>query len=165
LALATGFSASFISQLENGRVSPSIGSMEKIAHALGVSLAQFFVAASNGEGGLIVRSAQRRALSSGWSHAEIESLAVPRPSARLESILVTLQPGGRSGKHPYPDAREQLALVMRGAVTLTLGPEEYRLRRGDAATILADELRLWRNDGKTAAQVLIVAALGGRMLA
>jgi transcriptional regulator with XRE-family HTH domain len=38
----TGFSASFLSQVENGQASPSIASMERIAAALGVTLAQFF---------------------------------------------------------------------------------------------------------------------------
>jgi transcriptional regulator with XRE-family HTH domain len=36
LAAQTDFSPSFISQLENGQVSPSISSMERIAAALGV---------------------------------------------------------------------------------------------------------------------------------
>jgi transcriptional regulator with XRE-family HTH domain len=34
-AAQTGFSPSFISQLENGQVSPSLGSLQKIAEALG----------------------------------------------------------------------------------------------------------------------------------
>src|SRR5512146_3005663 len=80
LAGQTGFSASFISQLENGQVSPSIGSMEKIAAVLGVSLSQFFADAAAGEGGLIVKRAERKGLSSGWSNAEIEALSFVRPS-------------------------------------------------------------------------------------
>lgn len=42
LGEVTGFSASFLSQVENGLASPSISSMEKIAAALGVTLWQFF---------------------------------------------------------------------------------------------------------------------------
>jgi quercetin dioxygenase-like cupin family protein len=161
-ARQTGFSASFISQLENGQVSPSISSMEKIAAALGVTLGQFFVETDGGEGGLVVRAAERAALSSGWSQAEVEALSVARPTARLEATLVTLRPGGRSGKHPYPDAREEFAFVVQGEVVLTLGPEEYRLRRGDAATILPGELRLWRNEARAPARFVIVASSVGR---
>ena len=40
-AAQTGFSPSFISQLENGQVSPSLGSLQKIADALGVTLGEF----------------------------------------------------------------------------------------------------------------------------
>jgi transcriptional regulator with XRE-family HTH domain len=164
LARTTGFSASFMSQLENGQVSPSIGSMEKIAAALGVSLGQFFVAAAGGEGGLIVRSKERQTLSSGWSKAEIEGLSRPGVNPLLEAVLVTLHPGGRSGKHPYPDPRAQFAFVVKGAATLSLGPEEHRLARGDSATILPGELRLWRNPGRGPVQLVIIATPAVRPL-
>jgi transcriptional regulator with XRE-family HTH domain len=42
LATTTGFSPSLISQAENNQVTPSIGSLERIAMALGVNLSQFF---------------------------------------------------------------------------------------------------------------------------
>ena len=146
LAKQSGFSPSFISQVENGQVSPSISSMEKIAAAVGVSLGDFFGAVTGGEGGLIVRVADRPGLSSGWSNAEIEALNAPGSLARLEAMLITLRKGGRSGKHPYAHSREEFAFVMQGEVVLTLGPDDHRLRRGDAATILPGELRLWRNE-------------------
>jgi quercetin dioxygenase-like cupin family protein/DNA-binding XRE family transcriptional regulator len=164
LARQTGFSPSFMSQVENGQVSPSISSMEKIATAVGVTLGDFFAAATGGEGGLVVRVADRPALSSGWSNAEIEALNVPGPMARLEAMLITLRPGGRSGKHPYAHPLEEFAFVVQGEVILTLGPQEHRMRRGDAATILPGELRLWRNEARTPARVLIVASPVGRSM-
>jgi quercetin dioxygenase-like cupin family protein/DNA-binding XRE family transcriptional regulator len=158
LATQTGFSPSFISQLENGQVSPSISSMEKIASTLGVSLVDFFAAASEADGGLVVRAGDRHALTSGWSKAAIEAVSPLAAPARLEVISITLEPGGRSGKHPYAHPREEFALVLKGRVTLTLGPEEHELRAGDAACVLPGELRLWRNDSRAAAQVLIVTS-------
>ena len=161
LARESGFSPSFMSQVENGQVSPSISSMEKIATAVGVTLGDFFAAVSGADGGLIVRVGERQALSSGWSAAEIEALSVPGPRVRLEALLITLRPGGRSGKHPYAHDREEFAFVTRGEVMLTLGPEEHRLRRGDAATIRPGELRLWRNAAKAPVQILIIASSAG----
>ena len=163
LATQTGFSPSFMSQVENGQVSPSINSMEKIAAALGVTLGEFFVAASEGEGGLVVRADDRQVLGSGWSNADIEALISPGSTARLEAILITLRPGGRSAKHPYPHPREEFAFVLQGRVVLVLGPEEHRLRRGDATTILPGELRLWRNESAAPAKVMVVTSpIGGR---
>jgi transcriptional regulator with XRE-family HTH domain len=159
LARQTGFSPSFMSQVENGQVSPSISSMERIASAVGLTLGEFFAAVGCGEGGLIVRVADRRSLTSRWSNAEIEVLSAPR--SRLEMLLITLRPGGRSGKHPYAHTSEEVAFVARGEVTLTLGPQEHRLRLGDAATILAGELRLWRNCTRSLARILIVSSTFG----
>jgi quercetin dioxygenase-like cupin family protein len=164
LATLTDFSASFMSQVENGHVSPSIASMEKIAAALGVTLGEFFEAVGGARGGSIVRADERQALSSGWSNAQIEALGLPDPAARLDAILITLQPGGRSGRHPSSHRREEFAFVLQGQVVLTLGPEEHRLRRGDAVRILPGELHLWRNDARNPAHVMIVtSAIAGAL--
>ena len=78
-------------------------------------------------------------------------------------MLITLGKGGRSGKHPYAHSQEEFSYVMQGQVILTLGPDDHRLRRGDAATILAGELRLWRNETSAPAKVIVVTSpIGGR---
>jgi transcriptional regulator with XRE-family HTH domain len=73
-AAQTGFSPSFISQLENGQVLPSLGSLHKIAEALGVTLGEFFAAAETEDETLIVRSEKRRRMDSTWTDAHIEAL-------------------------------------------------------------------------------------------
>jgi quercetin dioxygenase-like cupin family protein len=157
LAAQTDFSPSFISQVENGVVSPSIASMEKIARSLGVTLGEFFAAASEGEGGLIVRAAERLELSSVWSQGRLEALA-PMTGRRMEPVLITLEPGGRSGKHPHPHNTEEFAFVLEGAPTLTLGPEEHLLATGDAVTIRPQELRRWENRSRSLVRILVVSA-------
>jgi transcriptional regulator with XRE-family HTH domain len=157
LAARTDFSPSFISQVENGVVSPSIASMEKIARALGVSLGEFFAAAAEGESGLIVRSDDRLEMASEWSQGQIEALA-PITGRRMEPVMITLHPGGRSGKHPTGHTTEQFAYVLEGEPTLTLGPEEHVMRPGDAVTIRPQELRRWENRNRKVARILIVAS-------
>ena len=73
LAERVDFSASFLSQIENGQCSPSISSMEKIANALGVTLGQFFLSA-NQHVVNIVRASERDHMALDWSRAEIASL-------------------------------------------------------------------------------------------
>jgi len=159
LAARTDFSPSFISQLENGQVSPSIGSMEKIAGVLGTTLAEFFAGVGEAASGVVVRVAERRRIPSGWSHGEVETLSTPLRSGRsLEGLLVTLEPGGRSGKHPSARTGEEFAFVLSGRPTLTLGPDRHVLEPGDAVTILSQELRMWANEGTAAAYVLIVSS-------
>ena len=157
LASRTDFSPSFISQVENGLASPSIASMEKIAQALGVTLGEFFAAVAESEGGRIVRASERPTLSSAWSHGTVEALAPVGGRRQLEPVLITLEAGGRSGKHPAARVREEFALVLDGEVSLTLGPDTHVLRAGDAAMIQPRELRVWVNNGASATRILIVA--------
>ncbi len=155
LGARTGFSASFISQMENGLVSPSIGSMQKIAAALGVTLGEFFTAAGEGATGTIVRARDRTGFESNWSSAELQLLGASR---RLEAVLITLDPGGRSGKHPASGHdHEEFAFVLKGPLALTLGPDRHALRTGDSVTFLPGELRLWENPGRASARLMLVA--------
>jgi XRE family transcriptional regulator, regulator of sulfur utilization len=157
LAELTEFSASFISQVENGQASPSIGSLERIASAVGVTLGEFFAAPSGGQQ-LIVRAAAREHLESAWSNARLDALGPMSGGRRLEPVLITLEPGGRSGKRPHAHAMEEFAFVLEGRVRLTLGEEEHALEAGDAVTITPDQPRAWENTGSTAARILVVSA-------
>ena len=73
LAARTGFSASFISQVENGVVSPSIASMEKICHVLGATLSECFAEACRGAAHAIVRPPERVQLPTSWMRAPTAS--------------------------------------------------------------------------------------------
>jgi transcriptional regulator with XRE-family HTH domain len=156
LAERTGFSASFMSQVENGQASPSISSMERIASALGVTLAEFFQAAQ-GTPPAVVRRDSRPALSSEWSQAQLEALGTAGAGARLLPVLVTLQPGGASGRGAHPVGHEEFALVIAGSVMLTLGEVEHTLAEGDAVTIPAGTPRRWHNGATEPTRVLMVA--------
>jgi XRE family transcriptional regulator, regulator of sulfur utilization len=152
----TGFSASFLSQVENGQASPSISSMERIANALGVTLAEFFDGA--GRVGGVTRAGARPTLESEWSRGRIESLGGSVQGGRLQPFLVTLEPGGSSGKRPAPGVHEEFALVLEGTVELTLEEGPQTLGPGDAVTIRAGAPRRWHNPGSGPARFLIVAA-------
>ena len=158
-AAQTGFSPSFISQLENGQVSPSLGSLQKIAEALGVTLGEFFAATASGaEEDLIVRPSARRRLDSTWTDVHLEALGSMTRSRKLEPVLAILGPGGKSGKHLHSHSREEFAFVLKGSVTLTLGDEESELRPGDAVTLPAHAPHRWENRGREAAEILMVAS-------
>lgn len=158
-AVQTGFSASFISQLENGQVSPSLGSMQTIAEALGVTLGEFFAAAAAGtEEDLVVRADERRRLDSTWTDAHLEALGSMTRSRRLEPVLAIFGPGGKSGKRPHSHSCEEFAFVVKGRVSLTLGDEESDLGPGDSVTLPAHSPHRWENRGSETVEIVMVAA-------
>jgi transcriptional regulator with XRE-family HTH domain len=157
VAEQTGFSASFLSQVENHQASPSISSMERIAAALGVTLGEFFQTAERENPANIVRPSARHTLYSQWSRARIESLAGGALNGRLQPVLVTMKPGGSSGKRPHPAPFEEFALVLSGSVVLTTEDDEQVLCAGDAVTIRAGAPRRWHNPTQEATQIVVVS--------
>jgi transcriptional regulator with XRE-family HTH domain len=159
LAAETGFSPSLISQVEHSHVMPSIGSLERIAMALGVSLSTFF-AESETNSEELVRANARQKLTSTWSPVSIEALRPMKGVGMLEPILIVMAPGGRSGNFPTARAGEKFAFVLDGEVTLTLGDEVHGLRTGDAITFASAMPHQLENTGTDPAHVVIVTARG-----
>ena len=48
--------------------------------------------------------------------------------------MITMAPGGCSGKYPIAHSGEEFTFILEGEITLTLGDEVYVLRTGDAIT-------------------------------
>jgi transcriptional regulator with XRE-family HTH domain len=155
LATQTGFSPSLISQVEHSQVTPSLGSLERIAMALGVSLGTFFAKPEPSSVGL-VRSSARPKLTSTWAPVSVEALAPLGGVGTLEPVMLTMAPGGRSGQYPTTPGRERFALIFAGEVTLTLGDEVHVLQHGDALTFTPATEHQWDNTGAGPAQVVIV---------
>ena len=156
-AASAGFSASFVSQVENGQTSPSIASLERLARALGLGLTDFFSRLA-AEPALVMRRAERRRFTSEWSRARLEPLVPPEALRSLEGVLITLEGGGRSGKDASVQPHEQLALVLEGEIALTIGRASHVLGVGDAAAIPSNCPHAWENRAASPARVAIVAA-------
>lgn len=155
LATRAGFSPSFVSQIERGQASPSIASLERLAHALGVTLGDFFRPAA---AAVVTRAGGRAELTSAWSHAQIEALGPTGPGRAFEPMMITLAPGGQSGSRPYSHGGDEFAIVFEGEVRLTLGEETFQLARGDAATFSAETPHCWENLASKPARIVVVSA-------
>jgi transcriptional regulator with XRE-family HTH domain len=156
LAERTDFSASFLSQIENGQCSPSISSMEKISNALGVSLGQFFLSA-NQQQATVVRASDRAHMALDWSRAEIASLGSLSNSSQFRASMIIIKPGGLTGKYATPSISDEFAMVFEGRVILKLHDTEQVLERGDSVTIVAGTDRQWRNESEVLGEILVIS--------
>ena len=156
LAERTGFSPSFLSQVERNQVSPSISSLQKIAQSLGVTIAKFFAARE--ESRPIIRSAERQTIRSNWSKGRIGMLLDPSWDFPVEMVLITMDPGGTSSRHQAPQPRTQVALVLHGEAMLTLGENEHVMKAGDSVLIKQGVAHRWENGSTGEVQILIATA-------
>lgn len=159
LAARTGFSPSFISQMEAEAVSPSIASLQKVAEELGVTLGQFF-SSLEVVPREVVRREERSEYESGWSHSTVEVLADPAPGRKLSAVQITVEPGGTSGKRAAFELQEAVVLVLSGELVAYLGGRKLELREGDAAYVSGGVGFSWENPGLEEAILVMVAAPG-----
>jgi transcriptional regulator with XRE-family HTH domain len=152
LASQAGVTESFLSQVERGVASPSIASVQRIARALGQSIAELF--AADDRAGIVVRAADRRRVVYQGLGA-IDEFLTRRTDGRLQVILSTIEPGGGTGEEAYShDSDEEVVVVLEGRLDLWVGPEHYRLETGDAVTHSSRVPHRNTNPGPAVARVL-----------
>lgn len=159
LAKRTGFSPSFISQMEADAVSPSLASLERIAGELGVTLGQLFTSLESAPR-TVVHRAERQSYESVWSRSIVEVLADAVPGRKMSAVQVTVTPGGASGRRAAPSPHDTFALVLSGALVLTTEEGSVELGEGDAAYILEGTAFSWENRGEEPAELLVVGTEG-----
>jgi transcriptional regulator with XRE-family HTH domain len=152
LAERAGVTESFLSQVEREVTSPSIASVQRIAGALDLAIAELFV--EEAPHGRVVRRADRRRIAYPGLGA-VDEFLTSGLDGRLQVILSTIEPGGGTGDEPYShDSDEEVVLVLSGRLELWVADEHHVLEEGDTATY-SSRLKHWnRNTGDTTAVVL-----------
>lgn len=171
LASEAGLSASLVSDVERGKVEPSISTLKRLAAALGTTLAYFFSEPTS-LAGRVVRASERDVLgksavaASPAARSAIETagvrfeIASPPESETIEAIFGRYEAGASLGD-PITHEGEEWGMVLTGRLKVWIGEEIYFLDPGDAIAFpsslphrmenIADEPTeyIWINTPKT----------------
>jgi mannose-6-phosphate isomerase-like protein (cupin superfamily) len=131
IAERADLSESFLSQVERGRANASVGSLKRIAAALGVTVADLFE--PNGSAGRprVLRRDVRPNLAFGTLGRKF--MLTPRPLEHLQVIVGELDAGGSTGDEAYTHGdSEELLVVLEGLVSLQLDDQIFELSTGDS---------------------------------
>jgi transcriptional regulator with XRE-family HTH domain len=142
LAERAGVSASLISDVERGKVEPSISTLKRVSDALGTTLTYFFSEPA-ARSGRVVRAGERVVLRGGESaNDELRSaiqtsgirfeLASPESAETIEAIYGRYEPGASLGDEPVTHEGEEWGMVLRGRLKVWVGDEIHFLDPGDA---------------------------------
>jgi len=137
VADATGFSTALLSQMESHLVSPSLGSIIKLAKALEVRVGDFF-GETEGEPFAIVRKDERKTVSrfaskEGVSYGySYESLGFEKKDRRMEPFIVTLEPATLKTSKTSAHEGEEFIFVLEGEMQVILGNHTDILYPGDS---------------------------------
>lgn len=123
----TKFTKSFISQIENGKNSPSIASLKKICASLNTTISELF----ENE-----RSAVHVLKKSDYTVVEHDGsifsfMATQFSGRKLEPLLIEISPHGEVSSKSYQMKGEKFAYLIKGQVEFLISDEVYILKEGD----------------------------------
>jgi transcriptional regulator with XRE-family HTH domain len=155
LALATGLSAGYLSQVERGISSPSVKALHTLSRALGVTVSWFFSPETGDRDDLrdlVVRAGARRTLT--FANGIRDELLSPNLGRRIELLRSVFPPGASSGSEPYVHRGEEAGVIVAGELKLWVGDKVLLLKEGDSFAFSSDEPHRYANPGETETVVL-----------
>jgi len=150
LALITGLSQGFISQVENDKVS--LESLQKVATALRVPVRNF-LADEPFPPELVTKNARPR-IKLG-DEPELEILSAPF-GRQLQILMVELPPGYQAGNCAHTHKGEEWITVLNGKVKVIQGNYSAILEEGDSIHLDGSHPHLCQNAADSPTKVMVV---------
>jgi transcriptional regulator with XRE-family HTH domain len=154
LAGRSGLSVNTLSLIENGRTSPTVGTLQQLAAALDVPVAAFFPADANGTRVVHIRSGKRRRAALGCG--TIENLGVGFMNPAIQPFMVILEPKAGSGPHPIVHKGSEFVLCLRGRIAYRIEDRAYPLRQGESLLFESHLPHSWQNTETSSSQFLLI---------
>lgn len=151
VAEKTGLSTSFLSAVERGQSSISLGNLFKLADAFGTTVPGLNPEYRRNQRSMLHPEDRPRFVAA-HGLVLIEDL-ITRLGA-LEAQRIEIQPGGGS-EEAYAHPGEEFIYVIAGQLVFWIDENEvYHLQTGDSLSFLSTQLHRWRNEGDTLTTVL-----------
>lgn len=131
VAKNVGCSLSFVSQVERGKVSPSITSLKQIANALEVNIVDFFLPSGNPAEPVVMKEADRIEISMKRWKAKINLLVKNIQGKRMQPFYTVIQPGG-GALGLYQHEGEEFGIVLKGELEINLNGTIYRVKQNES---------------------------------
>lgn len=155
----TGLSPSMLSQLENGKLVPTLPTLTRVAMVFDVGLEHFFSDRAKQKVFAIVRATERmkfpeRAGSPSPAYF-FECLAFSAQEKALQAYLATFPPRDAHSMEHFHDGSEFL-YVIEGELAIHVHGEEHTLHRGDSVYFDSSEPHAYRGlNGADAIAVVV----------
>lgn len=155
VALASGLSVGFISQIERGITSPSLSSLVSVARVLDMEVGEFL--AQPKPEGAITRHDQRPVYAVSPDSLAYERISSSFAGSILRSVIIHEPPGHRS--EPIAHEGEEMFYVLDGSVTIEVAGERSVLEVGDSLHFQSTKIHSSWNHTDRPATILWVGTM------
>ncbi len=156
-AAAAGQTRSWLSKVENFRITPSLPALARVAEALRSPLSTLLEGLDAKPQIVLTKKKDRRVIQRDPQNSDIvyHALTKGRANRQMNPFLLEVPPGGgRSVSRPHEG--EEFLIVLRGKVTLEYGGESFGLEAGDTLYFDAETPHRLHNPHKSQAEVMCV---------
>ena len=152
LAKRAGVTNGMVSLIEQNRVSPSVGSLQKILSAIPMTLAEFFTRDLRGPEEVVFRAADLPNMGTG--PIEFRLLAATRRDRRMSILSEVYAAGADTGEDLLTHSGEEGGVIVEGELELTVAGKTWLLGAGDGYYFDSRLPHRFRNPGTVPARLV-----------
>lgn len=130
LAKMSGLSLNTLSLIENGKTSPSVNTLSRLARSLDAPIAAFFEREERQRRIVYQRAGERKQIV--FSQGQMEKLNEGPPHIGSEPFITRLEPGANSGQTPIVFPGREFIYCLEGHITYIIEGNLYPLAPGDS---------------------------------
>ena len=152
LARRSGVANATISQVEAGKLNPTVSMLKKILDGIPMGLAEFFADDGPSQDRIFFRAEDLIEIADGGvSYRQVGANLANRA---IQLLAERYEPGAGTGKHALTHDGEECGIILDGRLEVTVGEETAVLGKGDAYYFSSSRPHYFRNAGNTPCEVI-----------
>ena len=152
LARQSGVANATISQVEAGKLNPTVSMLKKVLDGVPISLSEFFGDEFEVRDRVFFRADELTEIADGGvSFRQVGSNLANRA---IQFMQESYQPGSGTGKHAITHEGEECGIILCGRLEVTVGEQSAVLGKGDAYYFKSNQPHQFRNPGNDPCELI-----------
>jgi len=152
LARVSGVANATISQIEAGKLNPTVGMLKKVLDGIPISLGEFFSDHDESAERIFFRAADLTEIADGG--VSFRQVGANLRNKSMQLLQECYQPGAGTGRHAIRHEGEECGIVLRGRLEVTVAEQVAVLTAGDAYYFRSEQPHQFRNVGNEVCELI-----------
>ena len=152
LARQSSVANATISQIEAGKLNPTVGMLKKILDGIPMPLSEFFADDLQPADRIFFRSSELTDIADGG--VSYRQVGTPLAGKAIQLLKECYQPGAGTGRHALTHEGEECGIVLAGRLEVTVGDQSAVLQPGDAYYFRSSQPHRFRNPGSEPCELI-----------
>lgn len=152
LARQSGVANATISQVEAGKLNPTVSMLKKILDGVPMSLGDFFADDLQPQDRLFFRAEELVEIADGG--VSYRQVGTSLAAKSIQLLHESYQPGASTGRHSITHEGEECGIVLKGRLRVTVGDEVTTLTAGDAYYFKSSQPHSFENRGSEICELI-----------
>jgi transcriptional regulator with XRE-family HTH domain len=152
LARRAGVANATISQIESGKLNPTVSMLKKVLEGIPTNLSEFFADDFEAESQVFFRADELTEIAEG--DVSFRQVGSNLHNKAIQFIRESYQPGASTGRHAITHEGEECGYILSGRLQVTVGDETAVLRAGDAYYFRSSQPHTFTNPGSEPCELI-----------